>query len=125
MTGTSGGGRVTKMSLVATYYSGACHVPIYDGIHADIGDRTSFLCGQSLPRQSEFLRHHLLQPCRQSVQRIQQASSSEFQPNQSKGKTRNSLSVICFLHAFLVLTKTRLTGLQWCSWSRAPGSLIT
>lgn len=123
LTGTSGGGKVTKMPLVASYYSGACHVPIYDGIHADISGRTSFLCGQSLPCQSEFLRRHLLQPCRQPIQRIQQASSSEFQPKQCKAKTRNSLSVIYFVHAFLALIKTRLTGLQWCSWSRAPGSL--
>lgn len=97
LTGTSGGGKVTKMSMVASYYSGACHVPIYDGIHADIGGRTSFLCGQSLSRQSEFLRYHLLQPCRQPVQRIQHTSSSEFQPNYCKAKTRNFLSVICIL----------------------------
>jgi hypothetical protein len=53
--GANGGEKATEMSLVGFYYSGASHVPVYDGIHAHISGRTSFLCGQSLPSQSKFL----------------------------------------------------------------------
>jgi len=87
--GTSGGEKATEMSLVELNYSGAGYVPIHDGLHAHISGRTSFLCAQSLPCQPQFFRHHLLQPCRYTIQRIQQGSSSESLYNYSI-KTRDS-----------------------------------